>query len=76
MDSENIKNLASEVMLQAVKDYINWRDTPERCNVVLKDLRSNWMNHFTNGMSLVVAEQLEKHPEEIAERIRQHQKNA
>lgn len=69
MNAENIKSMAAATMLQAVKDYFHWRTTPKKREVILKDLRSPWMDMFTNGMSFIVAEQLEKHPEEIKERL-------
>ena len=62
---DNIRNLAAAVMLQAVRDYFDWDATPEKRAVILKDLRSSWMRFLTDNMSVVVAEQLEKNPDEI-----------
>lgn len=64
-----IKQLAAAVELQAVKDYFRKRTTPEKRKIILKDLRSAWMQEFTNGNSLIIAEQLEFHPDEIKARI-------
>ena len=63
-----IKNLAYATMYQAVKDFV--KATDKKRNVILKELRSSWMNWFTNGMSLIVAEQLENHPKDIITRMR------
>lgn len=67
MTDQNIKDLAASITLQAVKDYF---DKPKQQKAILKDLRSPWMDMLTNGMSVLVAEQIEKHPDEIAQRIR------
>lgn len=65
-----IRNLAAATILQAVRDYLRSDASDAKRKVILKDLRSPWMNWFTNGTSLNVAEQLEKHPEEIRARLR------
>lgn len=72
MTDTNIRNLAAAITLQAVKDYFDENVTDAKRKVILKDLRSAHMDFITNGMSIIVAEQLEKHPEEIAERLRRH----
>ena len=70
MTDKAIRNLACAVVLQAVKDYLY--ATPQKQAAILKELRSPYMDLFSNGTSLAVADQLEKHPEEIAERMKQH----
>ena len=66
----NIRNLTSAITLQAVKDFID--GNAKKRQAVLRDLRSAYMRLITDGLSLVVAEQLELHPEEIAERLRRN----
>lgn len=66
----NIRNLTSAITMQAVKDFISGGEKKRRA--VLRDLRSAYMRLITDGLSLVVAEQLELHPEEIAERLRRN----
>lgn len=71
MTEQNMRSLAAAITMQAVKDY--FRSTKEeKKKAVLKDLRSSWMQMLTDGQSVVVAEQLEKHPEEIRERLRRN----
>ena len=70
MTTESIRRLAAAVTMQAVRDY--FRASTKKKQVILKDLRSRWMDTLTNGMSVNVAEQLEKHPEEIEERLRKY----
>ena len=70
MNEQSIRNLASAVMLQAVKDYFS--TSKEGKQQILKDLRSAWMRDFTNGTSVNVAEQLKLHPDEIKERLRKN----
>ena len=67
-----VRQLAAKVVLQAVKDFFN--SSTKGKQQILKDLRSPWMRDFTNGTSVNVAEQLEKHPKEIRERMRRHSK--
>lgn len=68
MTDANIRNLACAILMQAAKDYLY--TTPEKQAVILKDLRSPYMDLLTNGTSIAVADQLELHPEEIRERLR------
>ena len=74
MNSHAIRHLACSVVLQAVRDYFSKGVTPAMRKVILKDLRSSWMDFFTNGTSVNVAEQLELHPEKIKERLRRNAK--
>lgn len=66
----HIDNLASAVLLQAVKDYCGGSDREKRA--ILKDLRSPWMDFFTQGRAKVVAQELERNPDEIKERMKRH----
>ena len=67
MYEHDINQLAAAVMLQAVKDYVE--ATKSGKIMILHDLRSGWMQTLSNGQSLIIAEQLEKHPDEIKRRI-------
>lgn len=69
MNEFAIRQLAAAVMLQAVEDYFGKKATPKKRQAILKDLRSRWMQDLSNGNSLIIAEQLELHPNEIAERV-------
>ena len=73
MERENIKELVSAIMLQAVKDYCRCDDTPLKRKVILKDLRSSWMVTISDGGSIVVAERLESHLDEIKARVCKHE---
>ena len=68
MYEHDIRQLAAAVMLQAVKDYVE--ATKGGKIMILHDLRSGWMQTLSNGQSLIIAEQLEKHPDEIKRRIK------
>ena len=72
MTDKQARNLSCAITLQAVKDYFKADGEPAKQNVILKDLRSDWMDFITNGTSIAVADQLEKHPDEIRERLRQN----
>jgi hypothetical protein len=70
MSDENIKDLAFAILMQAMKDYFEDGITYEERQQILKDLRSSRMELITKGFSMIVAEQLELHPNEIRERVR------
>lgn len=70
MTEQNIHNLTNAILLQAIKDFIN--GSKKQRTIILKDLRSSRMDLITNGASIIVAEQLELHPETIAARLRKH----
>ncbi len=82
MTDKAIHNLASAIIMQAVRDYFTKQEYKtkgkteamfiKKRKAILKDLRSPYMDMLSNGTSIVVAEQLEKHPEEIADRLRQY----
>jgi hypothetical protein len=67
--NECIRQLAAAVELQAVKDFFDETYPQKKRERIPRELRSSWMQNLTNGFSIVVAEQLELHPEEIRARI-------
>lgn len=62
-----IKQLGCKVMYQAVKEFANGNKTQRK--KIINELRSEWMCEFTNDQSIIIAEQLELHPDEITARI-------
>jgi hypothetical protein len=72
MNDAQTRNLACAIIMQAVKDYFDANGKPKKQKIILKELRSKWMDFITNGTSVIVAEQLELHPEEIRERLQKH----
>ena len=69
MTNAQARNLACEILRQAVRDYFKEDETDAQKQAILKELRSPYMIFITDGTSEIVAEQLEKHPKEIAERL-------
>ena len=67
---DEIRNLGAAICYQAVKDYCNPATTKAQKRVILKDLRSGYLNALTNGTATIVAEQLEVNEWEIKQRIR------
>ena len=67
-----IKNLAAAVLLQAARDYCYGSEKQKQA--VIKDLNSPWMDFLTQGQAKVVAQELERHPDEIKERLRRQNK--
>lgn len=68
---EILNNIGCKVILQAVRDY--FRGSTAKKQLILKDLRSVWMEWLTNGKSLWYADQLEYHPEAIRENLRKYE---
>lgn len=66
------RELSCAITMQAVRDYFAPKVTAKKRRIILRELRSEWMNFITNGTSVAVADQLEKNPEAIAERMRRH----
>jgi hypothetical protein len=71
MKEENVRQLVAAILLQATKDYVRIKQ-PARRAQILKDLRSKHMIALAGDQSLLVAEQLEKHEDEIAKRLQQN----
>lgn len=67
----NARQLVMTIIYRAAEDYC-FTVSDKKKQAILKDLRSPCMNDISNGMSILVAEQLELHPEEIAERLQRH----
>ena len=68
----NYRELGCAIVHQAAKDYFDPEciDSPKS---ILNCLRSDHLIQLSDGISLVVAEQLEKHPKEIAERLKREE---
>ena len=66
---EGIKNLAARTCLEAAKDYCDGSATPAKKKRILKDLKGQWMDFFTDGLSKVVAEELQKNEKAIGIRL-------
>lgn len=75
MNEVGIRNLGVAVCLQAVKDYFRAGISEAKQRAILKELRSPWMDLFSNGASIMVADHLERNPEEIRERIKRGDEN-
>ena len=62
------RGLCMAIILRAVKDYLMANEGNRK--VILKDLRSEWCEFISNGLSLVIAEKLEKSPSVIKARLK------
>ena len=63
-----IKRLGIETIIIAVKDYCRSTNDKER-KTIIKDLKGEWMNLLTNGMSASYADKLLKNEQEIKARL-------
>ena len=75
MTDTQARELACAITMQAVRDYFAVNATEKKRKEILKDLRSKWMDFITDGLSITVANQLEKNPEEIRERLQRECKD-
>jgi hypothetical protein len=64
----NYKNLLAAILLQATKDYVY--GTEDQQKQILRDLRSDYMTALSDDQSVIIAEQLERNPQAIKERLR------
>jgi hypothetical protein len=67
MEDTQARNLVCAIIMRAVRDYL--QSASKKKALILKDLRSPYMDMLSNGTSVAVADQLEKHPEEIRARL-------
>ena len=67
LNIDGIKNLSAAMLLNATKEYFDANEGQKK--VIIKDLRSGWCDMLTDGRSLIIAEKLLTHPEEIKERL-------
>lgn len=67
LNMDGVRNLCSAMLLQATKDYFAGNTGQKR--LIIKDLRSDRCDLLTEGKSLIIAERLLKHPEEIEKRL-------
>ena len=65
-----IETLASRTLLEAAKEYCEYGRTEGEKKSIIRDLKGEWMNFLTDGMSTVVAEELLKNEKEIAVRLK------
>lgn len=63
------RGLCMAILLRAVNDYLMAGDGNKR-KAILKDLRSEWCDFISNGLSIVAAEKLEKNPSVIKARLK------
>lgn len=67
MYEQNIRELACATLLVAIKDFFKGVETRHK---ILKDLRSEWMDYLTDGLSIKLAHELETNPEQIRTRYK------
>lgn len=68
----NYRNLGCAIVLQAAKDFCDPVTNTAMRRKILKDLRSGHLIMLSDGISLSVADELEKNPKEIAIRLKKY----
>jgi hypothetical protein len=63
---KNYRQLGCAVAIQAMKDYFRVCEANQK--IILKELRSAWVDWLTDGLSLELANQLEANPEKVKKR--------
>ena len=69
---ENLRALGVAMIRQAMKEYFGINEpmpSKERKRAIIKELRSEWNDFLTDGLSVMVADQLKKNPKEIKQRF-------
>lgn len=67
------KQLGCAIAFQAAKDYFNTDKYGKRA--IINDLSTPYMECVTDGLSLLLVEQLKRNPKEVAKRIRIWEEN-
>ena len=70
VDDEAYKELVCAMLRETVKEYFELGTTAEKKAVIIKDLRSEYCEFISGGLSVYLAEQLVKNPEAVHERFR------
>lgn len=65
---DNYRQLGMAVTLQSLKDFIE--ADPIEQKAIIADLRTPYMEFLSNGLSVPLADRLEKNPTEICNRIK------
>ncbi len=64
----NYQQLGYAVAIQALKDFFNGTDKQQK--VIIKQLKSEWMNFITDNLAWRLAEELLKNPAEVKRRFK------
>lgn len=70
VDDEAYKELVCAMLRETVKEYFEEDTTAEKRAVIIEDLRSEYCDFISGGLSIYLAEQLLKNPEAFHERFR------
>ena len=63
IDIQNYKNLGCAIAIQAAKDCLSIEGrltSPQKRAAIIKDLRSDYMNFITGGISSILADALKR----------------
>ena len=66
--NENYQQLGFAILKQAIKDYFT--EPPKEKRKILKDLKGDWMDWLTNGLSVIAAKELKANPGSIRRKLR------
>lgn len=66
----NYRQLGASITYQAIRDFITAEYEPKKQAVIIKQLRSPWMDLISNGLSPILADKLETNPKEICDRVK------
>ena len=67
-------NIGKAIVWELLKWYCEKGTSKATRKAIIKDLKSDYLDQFSDGMALVVAEHLEKNSKEIIERVRKEKK--
>ena len=65
---DGYKRLGYAIAFQALKDYFDSSTAQKR--VIIKDLRSHWMDWITDGLSVQLADRLKSDPKGVERRFK------
>ena len=76
---DNYKQLGYAIALQAAKDYASMdgvETSPARRRVIIKDLRSDYMDLITGGLASLLADALKRDYKTVVARIKSMEETA
>ena len=68
--NHNYRQLGATITYQAIRDFIEAKSEPKKQTVIIKQLKSPYMDLISNGLAPILAEKLESNPNEVCDRVK------
>jgi hypothetical protein len=68
--TENYRQLGMKITYESIREFIEENGHPKKQGVIIKQLKTPYMNFISNGLSVILAEKLETNPTEVCDRVK------